>query len=138
MSGFLDNLKRGFQNFMQGRYGIDKFSTALIVVGFALTLIAMFSGLDLLSYVALPFMVYALFRAYSKNVAQRTKELDAYTGVIQKPKAWFTLTKKKWDNRSTTRYFKCEQCSTVLSVPVGKGKIKTTCPKCKNQKVRKS
>lgn len=138
MGGFLDNLKRGLQNFMQGRYGIDKFSTMLVIVGFALTLIGMFTGFELLSYVSLVVLVYAMFRSYSKNTVQRTKELATYTRIIQKPKAWASLTKKKWDNRSTTHYFKCEQCKTVLSVPRGKGKIKVTCPKCKKQTVRKS
>lgn len=138
MGGFLDSIKRGLQNTMQGRYGIDKLSTTIVIVGFALTVIAIVTGFDLLSYVSLVLLAYGLFRTYSKNRAQRTKELETYTRIIQKPKAWVTFTKKKWDNRATTRYFKCEQCKTVLSVPLGKGKIKTTCPKCKNQTVRKS
>jgi RNase P subunit RPR2 len=28
------------------------------------------------------------------------------------------------------RYFTCRQCGTICRVPVGKGKIVITCPKC--------
>lgn len=138
MGGFLNSIKRSLSGFMQGRYGIDSLSTALIIAGFAITLIGMFTGFDILSYVSLAVLVYAVFRTYSKNIGQRRKELDAYQGLIKKPKAWFSLTQKKWAHRKTTRYFKCKQCGTVLSVPVGKGTIRTTCPKCKNQTTRKS
>lgn len=138
MGGFLDNIKRSLGTFMQGRYGIDGLSTMLIIVGFAITLIGMFTGFDVLSYVSLVVLIYAVFRTYSKNIGQRKKELAAYQKATQAPKAWFSLTKKKWENRETTHYFKCKECGTVLSVPKGKGTIRTTCPKCKSQTTRKS
>lgn len=138
MGGFLDNIKRSLSNFMQGRYGIDSLSTMLIIGGFAITLIGMFTGFNILSYVSLAILVFAVYRSYSKNIGQRSKELAAYQRAVQKPQSWFSLSRKKWVNRKTTRYFKCKECGTVLSVPVGKGTIRTTCPKCKTQTKRKS
>ena len=138
VGGFLDNIKRSLASFMQGRYGIDSLSTLLIIVGFVLTFVAMFTGLDLLSYVSLVFLIFALFRSYSKNFTQRSKELASFQKLVAGPQAWFALSRKKWQNRETTRYFKCKECGSVLSVPVGKGTIRTTCPKCKNQTTRKS
>lgn len=138
MGGFLDPVKRALSNFLQGRYGTDSLSRTLVIVGFALTLIAMFTGLDILSVVSLAILFFATYRSFSKNFNQRSKELAAYQNAIQKPKSWFSLAQKSWTNRATTRYFKCKKCGTVLSVPVGKGTIRTTCPKCKNQTTRKS
>ena len=36
------------------------------------------------------------------------------------------------------RYFTCKQCKTICRVPVGKGKIIITCPKCGHQFIKKS
>lgn len=138
MSGLWDKIKHSLGSFMQGRYGVDSFSTMLMIVGLVLTVIASLTGLSVLSYCALAIMVYAIYRMYSKNSAKRSKELKTYLSVIEKPKSWFSFNKKKFENRDTTKYFKCEQCGTMLSVPIGKGKIRVTCPKCKNQSMRKS
>ena len=70
------------------------------------------------------------FRCYSKNYPARARELEKYQEVMQKPKAWWRLTNKRWENRNTTLYFRCKGCNTVLNVPKGKGKLLVTCPKC--------
>ena len=46
--------------------------------------------------------------------------------------------KQQWHEYRTYRYLICPQCSQRLRVPRGKGKIRVTCTKCRNQFVAKS
>lgn len=46
--------------------------------------------------------------------------------------------KRQWQEYRTYRYLICPQCSQRLRVPRGKGKIRVTCTKCRNQFVAKS
>lgn len=136
MGNFFARIREGLANLMQGRYGGDSLSMTLIVVGLVISLTGTFIGFDVLSYLSMAILIYVVFRMFSKNTAQRAKEQAAFQRFIAAPKKWFSLTSKKWTNRKTTTYFKCEKCGTVLSVPKGKGKIRTTCPQCKNQTTR--
>ena len=46
--------------------------------------------------------------------------------------------KHQWREYRTYRYLLCPQCSQRLRVPRGKGKIRVTCTKCRNQFIAKS
>ena len=46
--------------------------------------------------------------------------------------------KRQWREYRTYRYLICPQCSQRLRVPRGKGKIRVTCTKCRNQFIAKS
>ena len=46
--------------------------------------------------------------------------------------------KRQWQEYRTYRYLICPQCSQRLRVPRGKGKIRVTCTKCRNQFIAKS
>ena len=46
--------------------------------------------------------------------------------------------KQQWHEYRTYRYLICPQCSQRLRVPRGKGKIRVTCTKCRNQFIAKS
>ena len=46
--------------------------------------------------------------------------------------------KRQWREYRTYRYLLCPQCSQRLRVPRGKGKIRVTCTKCRNQFIAKS
>ena len=46
--------------------------------------------------------------------------------------------KRQWREYRTYRYLICTQCSQRLRVPRGKGKIRVTCTKCRNQFIAKS
>lgn len=115
---------------MQGRYGIDELSQALMIFGCALVVINFFVGNGIVSTIALLCFVLAIFRIYSRNFAARARELEKYQELMQKPKAWWRLTNKRYENRKTTLYFKCKGCGAILNVPRGKGKLLVTCPKC--------
>ncbi len=46
--------------------------------------------------------------------------------------------KRQWREYRAYRYLICPQCSQRLRVPRGKGKIRVTCTKCRNQFIAKS
>ena len=65
------------------------------------------------------------------SAAQRPASAPASGGVLDK---W----KQQWHEYRTYRYLICPQCSQRLRVPRGKGRIRVTCTKCRNQFIAKS
>lgn len=138
MRGFFERLQWKLTGWMQGRRGVDGLSNFLMGVGIILILLSIVPGLDILSWAAFLVLAVAVFRSFSKNIAARSRENEAYERFAEKPKKWFSVARKAWTNRKTTRYFKCKGCGTVLSVPRGKGTLRVVCPKCKTETMKKS
>lgn len=126
------------QQFMTGRYGSDTFSLFLSVMGLIFAFFGNFKALRFFYFIGLAIIIYGLFRAMSKNFESRRKELNWFLRWSEKPRAELKLLGNKWRDRKTHRYFKCKSCKTVLRVPVGRGKIEVTCPKCRNRVVKKT
>ena len=63
--------------------------------------------------------------------AQRPAASQTSGGLLDK---W----KRQWHEYRTYRYLICPQCAQRLRVPRGKGKIRVTCTKCRNQFIAKS
>lgn len=124
-------LLQRFQNFMMGRYGGDKFNIVLLVVGIVLSLCgALF--LRPLYLAADVLYVYALFRAFSRNIPGRQRENQAFLKVWGPVESWFRFQKTRFSQRKLYQYFKCPQCGQRLRAPKGRGKIEVTCQKCGN------
>lgn len=138
MKGFFDRLRWRLSLWLEGRYGADSLSNVLNMVGLALLLIAVLTGLTLLWAFAMGIILLSAFRTFSKNIPQRERENEAWLSLIAKPKETISLARKAWANRTTTKYFRCKGCGAVLSVPKGKGKLRVTCPKCHWQTEKKS
>ena len=138
MKAFLQNMMMKMARWMQGRYGNDGLSNGLVALGIISLLLSIIPGLDPLSWLSIACLAVAIFRTLSKNFAQRRKENEAYERVMKGPKRTYALAKKAWANRKTTRYFKCQGCGTVLTVPRGKGTLRVVCPKCKKETMKKS
>ena len=138
-------MKKRFENFglrmqqmMVGRYGNDELSQALSVAGLVCLVLSWITGGDLFYGLALGFLIYATFRSMSRKIEKRSAERSAYLRMAAPVRNWLALTKKRWSERKTHRYFKCEQCGAVLRVPKGKGKIELSCPQCHCRMIRKS
>ncbi len=67
----------------------------------------------------------------STNSTRRPASASASGGLLDK---W----KQQWREYRTYRYLICPQCSQRLRVPRGKGRIRVTCTKCRNQFIAKS
>ena len=122
---------------MYGRNGSDQLNVALLVIYLALWLVG---GLiaSILNSGVLAAIVNALmsvlaviifFRMLSKNLVKRRAENAKFL-------AWWYPMKNRLAGMKARRadkahkYFTCRSCKTICRVPVGKGKIVITCPKC--------
>lgn len=117
--------------FFEGRNGLDDLSKVLIWPCLILMLISSFIPLDwlrsVLYFLSLAGIIYAYFRVFSKNLAKRQAENNAYVS---------------WKNRlkqcRTHKFYRCPQCRTWLRVPRGKGKISITCRACGEKFIKKT
>jgi hypothetical protein len=82
-------------------------------------------------------MLLLIFRMLSKNLQKRREENQKWVSW------WWRIKNKNSGARARHadkehKYFTCKQCKTICRVPVGKGKIVITCPKCAGQIQAKS
>lgn len=116
---------------MMGRYGSDQLNLALLGLCIVMILLGTFLGrafawaslFNILCYIPL---ILCIFRMYSRNIAARRRENQAFLGFFQRIK----------DREH--RYFRCPRCGQVVRVPRGRGKINIRCPKCSEQFIRNS
>lgn len=136
MRNWLEKIGLRIEGWMIGRYGLDELNYFLICISMLLIFVSPF--VPECSYIALILSGYSIYRCYSKNIARRYQERDAYIRLAEKPLQWLRLQQRKWQDRKTYRYFTCKACGTIFRVPKGKGKIEVTCPKCRDKRIRKS
>ncbi len=139
MKKFLNNLGLKFQRFMAGRYGTDQLFRALLIAYLTVMIINAVAGrFSKIAYYALYaagliILIYAFFRVFSKNTEMRSYENRQYLAFIGKIKNSIALKRDKFSQRKTHKFVKCKSCKRVLRLPRHKGKIKVSCPHCKNE-----
>ena len=133
---FFQKIGNAIVRFMYGRNGMDYLNRTLFwgYIGVFLAQI-LFNilrlGVPALICEALlwPLMLLILFRMFSKNLPKRRAENQKFWN-------WWCGVKSRNAGAKARRadkdhkYFICKTCGTVCRVPVGKGKIIITCPKC--------
>ena len=128
-----------FQQFMVGRYGVDKLYRALLIFFFVFTILAnLFYRVSKITYYAFEVMgfvllVYAFFRVFSKNIEARRQENASWLQFWGKIKGFFKFQNDKFKQRKTHKFVKCKGCKKTLRLPRHKGKINVTCPHCHTQ-----
>ncbi|WP_298033413.1 hypothetical protein [uncultured Dysosmobacter sp.] len=135
--GFFQRIGNALARFMYGRNGMDQLNRALFWSYLAIFLVqAIVAPLlksrplalacDALLWIL---MLLIFFRMFSKNLPKRRAE-------NQKWMSWWWGVKNRQAGAKARhadkdhRYFTCKNCKTICRVPVGKGKIVITCPKC--------
>ena len=134
-----------FQRWFYGRYGMDPFSMFMAF----LALLFIVSRNWIFMILGLLIVAYVLFRAFSRNIDQRRKELYAFNRVtrniaygtarlINRVRPFFTGVSRsfktrsmKWRQRKEYRFVRCPRCKKTLRLPRNKGKIIVTCPMCR-------
>ena len=122
--------------FMYGRNGMDQMNRTLLWAYLALCIlrallvivtrsIVLSRIFDLLITVM---AVYLLFRMFSKNLPKRREENQKFLNWFWKVKSNAAGAKARRADKEH-KYFTC-RCGAICRVPVGKGKIVITCPKC--------
>ncbi len=123
-------MKEKLIRFMYGRYGADKLSKHLLVIGLVLAVVSLFFGGDILYFLSIALFVYSYFRIFSRNTAKRYRELYQYERFLNKVKWNPAKWKKEMETRKTHCIFKCPSCKQKLRVPRGRGQIEIRCRKC--------
>ena len=130
MRNFLFRIAGKMRAFFYGRNGFDDLAKHSLILSIVVFLIYGFLPQGILklifSLITYGLMVYAYFRILSKKVYKRTQENKKYLGAIN-------MTKTRWKQRKTHKFYRCPKCKTWLRVPKGRGKITITCVKCANK-----
>ena len=118
------------QRFMAGRYGTDRLNMTILGVGLVACLISpFFKNVTvnlLLTALSYGLMIWAIYRALSRNTYKRYQENRKFLQFFDRLK----------DRQH--RYYDCPKCRQVVRVPRGKGKISITCPKCREKFIKKT
>jgi len=138
--GFFQRIGNALARFMYGRNGVDQLNRALaaayLILFFGGTLLArilksegLAMGFAMLENLV---MLLLIFRMFSKNLYKRREENQKWVNWWWRVKNKNAGAKARHADKDH-KYFTCKQCKTICRVPVGKGKIIITCPKCKAQ-----
>ena len=115
--------------FLSGRYGVDTLFYVLFTLSAVLAFINIFLRLVLIQIIVYLVMIYAFFRAFSRNTLARARENRAVLSVFGGIKSKIDLHRQRRADY-THIYKKCPYCRAVLRLPRKKGKHTTVCPKC--------
>lgn len=133
----MDKMRDKIVRFMYGRYGQDEFSVALMITGMVLMVLSVLPKMHFLYAISFMCVVYAMYRTFSKDFNKRYKERNWYLKVSKKPSKFIRIQTRRFKERKTHDYYRCNKCGTYNRIPKGHGKILITCPKCSNQFERK-
>ena len=129
----LDKLKNALIRFMYGRNGLDHLNQMLFRVLLVLYILAIFirEGVfgAVLSWAATFGWLYLMFRMFSRNLPKRQAENQKFVSWWWRVKSKSQGAKERHADKDH-KYFTCKSCGAICRVPVGKGKIVITCPKC--------
>ena len=120
---------------MYGRTGVDQMNQILLrgyigvlVAEIVFNLLRLRAPLVICEVLLWVLMMYILFRMFSKNLPKRREENQKFLNWFWKAKSNAAGAKARRADKDH-KYFTCK-CGAVCRVPVGKGKIVITCPKC--------
>ena len=135
---FFQKMQNALIRFMYGRNGFDPLNRFLFWVVLILDIASIFLARGesplggILSLVVTAAWLLLRFRTFSRNLAKRREENQKFVSWWWKVKNKTAGAKARHADRDH-KYFTCKSCGAICRVPVGKGKIVITCPKCHAQ-----
>ncbi len=117
-------------NFMVGRYGMDDLYKFLLYFSIFCVVLNLFVRSKILYYLGLASLVFATFRAYSKNIAARRRENDKYLALTKDIRPFVKLQVRRIREIKTARFRRCPHCHKTLRLPNRKGRHTVVCPNC--------
>lgn len=133
-----------------GRNGIDRYTISLAI--FAL----IFFPYPYIWVISVMLIGYAVFRAFSRNLDNRRKELYKFDEIsrlivmqIKKSFLYFRdvfgefknklqKIKTRISQKKQYLFLKCPKCKKTLRLPRHKGKLQATCPVCGTEFIKKT
>lgn len=136
------NWRDRISKFMLGRYGVDSFSRAILIVALVLYFINLFisniTASYIISAVSTLLLVYCYYRMLSRNVYKRANENQKYLYKTAGLRGALSRYKSQAKDLKTHHIYKCPKCKQKIRVPRGKGRISIHCPKCQHDFIKKS
>ena len=135
MGNFFYRIRTALARFMYGRNGPDQLGLAilwlciLLELGSTLVVRKFPVAGSLIYYAGLVLWVWLLFRMFSKNLTKRRAENQRWLNWWGKVKSGGSGARARHADKEH-KYFTCKNCKAICRVPVGKGRIEITCPKC--------
>lgn len=126
------NFRYKLMRFMSGRYGVDALFYVLFGVAAVLFVVNVFARSIIIQLIIDVVLVYAFYRALSRNIAARRRENSAVMHIAFKIREKHNVRRQRKADY-THVYKKCSRCKAVLRLPRRKGKHTTICPKCQNK-----
>ena len=131
-------MKERIRSFMAGRYGTDQLGRFTMGVGAVSLILYMFLHWNILYMITLFCLIWYYSRALPRNHSRRYDENLKFLQLKNKALGKFRFAKTQWDQRKIYRFYTCPSCKQKIRVPRGHGKISITCPKCREEFIRKS
>ena len=131
-------MREKLARFMVGRNGVDdlaRFESWFVLV---VLILSIFTRSGLLDLIAIAFIVHMYFRVFSRNVSKRYEENQKFLNFRYDWTVKWNRKKKHFEQRKMYKFYKCPMCRQELRVPRGHGKICITCPKCREEFIRRS
>lgn len=118
--------------FLAGRNGPDTIYNVCIWSSLALAVLGMFWDSLLCSLLYLGLFGYAIFRFFSRNVAKRRAENQAFRNFFGRFRRNSQMRKKQKADKEHV-YKVCPLCKAQLRLPYRKGEHTVCCPRCKGE-----
>ena len=125
--------ERKVQDWARGRNGADECSRSCANVAFVLVIVGLFVCESIVSLVALVLLGYAWFRMTSRNPGKRAQENAAFVKAVGPAVPWLVNPLAAFQEARSYKHLSCPSCGQRVRVPRGKGKVRVTCPKCRNK-----
>lgn len=133
--GLFRRFANAVARFMYGRNGMDQLNLLLLIVVLVMDLATALLPRELgllaliLYWASMALWLLVIFRMLSRNLYKRRAENAKFAGWMWKLKSAQDGARARHADKDH-KYFTCKNCKTICRVPVGKGNIIITCPKC--------
>lgn len=135
----MEKFREKLAAFMYGRNGPDALyrllwvtSLVLILISSVIRLFVSHTAGYIIYGAAIVLLVLAMFRVFSKNLARRRRENEAYLRFKKRVGMFFARMRNKNKFRGTYIYVKCPECRNILRFKRVVGKHTATCPCCRH------
>ena len=131
-------MREKLARFMMGRNGVDDLARFESWFVLFVLILSIFTRSGLLDLIAIAFIVHMYFRVFSRNVSKRYEENQKFLNFRYDWTVKWNRKKKHFEQRKIYKFYKCPMCKQEVRVPRGHGKICITCPKCREEFIRRS
>lgn len=129
----MNKIRYALARFMTGRYGVDELYRASNFICIALIVAGAFFRSPVLNIALWMFMLWSIFRLFSKNIEKRRRENEKYLSLTKPVRKRFSRLERRIRNINAFRFRTCPRCKAFIQMPRAKGKRLINCPRCHNE-----